>query len=123
MEAACATAAAAMYFKPLTIASNNGDFTFEDAGLYRCNNPIKLVLKELEEHPLFKDRPLGCVLSLGTGKKPQLSQTSDQKASGILGRLGKTKTLARYNKLVTEWIQQCTDTEAVHSEMAKDARW
>jgi hypothetical protein len=63
-EAARATSAAPSYFPPLHL---NGGYSFKDAGAFGFNNPTSIVLKEAERVPEFNGRPIGCVVSLGTG--------------------------------------------------------
>jgi len=63
-EAASATAAAPMYFKGVQFGETGERWC--DGGLRR-NNPINEALSELSREPDWKDRPVGCVLSLGTG--------------------------------------------------------
>jgi hypothetical protein len=63
-EAASATAAAPMYFKGVQFGETGERWC--DGGLRR-NNPINEALSELSREPDWNDRPVGCVLSLGTG--------------------------------------------------------
>jgi len=65
-EAARATTAAPTFFKRISIAEP-GQIAedFLDAGI-KCNNPVEEVIEEARL--VFKDdRPVGCILSLGTG--------------------------------------------------------
>lgn len=63
-EAASATAAAPIYFEPVVFARTGGKWC--DGGL-KCNNPINEALNEVARHKKFKDRKIGCVVSIGTG--------------------------------------------------------
>lgn len=65
-EAARATSAASVFFRPMEIKDSRGQSKlFIDAAL-GCNNPVKYVCTEAAA--LFGvERKLGCVLSLGTG--------------------------------------------------------
>jgi hypothetical protein len=74
-EAACATVAAALYFEPFRIRQGRTIFTFEDATNFGANNPAELAFEELHNHPSFKQRQIGCFLSLGSGKTVVSSRT------------------------------------------------
>ena len=63
-EAASATAAAPMYFKSVQFASGGERWC---DGAIRRNNPINEALAELLREPQWRDRSIGCLLSLGTG--------------------------------------------------------
>ncbi|PVH95139.1 hypothetical protein DM02DRAFT_691373 [Periconia macrospinosa] len=72
-EAASATAAAPLYFKSVQFKETGERWC--DGGLRR-NNPINEALSELSRERGWKDRKIGCVLSLGTGVKKSDSITS-----------------------------------------------
>ncbi|KAF1830423.1 FabD/lysophospholipase-like protein [Decorospora gaudefroyi] len=72
-EAASATAAAPLYFKSVQFKETKEKWC--DGGLQR-NNPINEALSELAREREWKDRKIGCVLSLGTGVKKTDSITS-----------------------------------------------
>lgn len=63
-EAASATAAAPMYFKSVQLIETGERWC--DGGLRR-NNPINEALSELTRERDWKNKRIGCVLSLGTG--------------------------------------------------------
>lgn len=63
-EAASATAAAPMYFRSVQLSETGEKWC--DGGLRR-NNPINEALSELSREGNWKDKNVGCVLSLGTG--------------------------------------------------------
>ena len=63
-EAARATTAAPVFFDPVTLEEDG--VTFTDGGI-RDNNPINRVINEAEL--LWPGRPIGCVVSIGTGWK------------------------------------------------------
>ncbi|KAI9035875.1 FabD/lysophospholipase-like protein [Aspergillus affinis] len=66
-DAARATSAAPIFFKRKLVMLSDGEYGFVDGAL-GANNPAKLMLRETREvFPL--DRPVGCVVSIGTGKK------------------------------------------------------
>ena len=60
VQAARATSAAPTFFDPIEI----DDIEFSDGALGN-NNPIKAVRTELRKE--FPDRPVGCIVSIGTG--------------------------------------------------------
>ena len=108
-EAARATTAAPLYFKPMTITNSDGlPRRFID-GAIGCNNPSERLLEEADL--LYgKRRKLGCVVSLGTGDKPQeLRET----ASGIQGTLSWGLSLALVMKEIT------VDCEETHARVKK----
>jgi predicted acylesterase/phospholipase RssA len=72
-EAASATAAAPLYFKSVQFKGTGEQWC--DGGLRR-NNPINEALSELARERGWKDRKIGCVLSLGTGVEKSDSITS-----------------------------------------------
>jgi len=61
-EACLATSAAPIFFEPFTL--HDSKVTFADGAL-RLNNPIREVVNEAGR--VWKDRELGCVVSIGTG--------------------------------------------------------
>ena len=63
-EAASATTAAPIYFKPVPFARTGEKWC--DGGLKR-NNPINEALNEVARHEEFSAREIGCVVSIGTG--------------------------------------------------------
>lgn len=66
-DAARATSAAPIFFKRKLVKLVDGDEGFVDGAL-GANNPAKLVL--LEARRIFSmDRRVGCIVSIGTGKK------------------------------------------------------
>ncbi|KAH8428435.1 uncharacterized protein LDX57_006133 [Aspergillus melleus] len=66
-DAARATSAAPIFFKRKLVKLVDGEDGFVDGAL-GANNPAKLVLRETREvFPL--DRQVGCIVSIGTGKK------------------------------------------------------
>ena len=65
-QAARATSAATTFFDSITFA----DDTYVDGSLGK-NNPISTVMSEAEDP--WKDRSIGCVVSIGTGVAPVLA--------------------------------------------------
>ncbi|KAK7717711.1 hypothetical protein SLS64_003206 [Diaporthe eres] len=73
-EATSATAAAPIYFKPVELRKRREKWV--DGGLKR-NNPINVAMEEVSrlQKSSFKDREIGCVVSIGTGA-PQITGVS-----------------------------------------------
>lgn len=96
-EAARATSAAPGFFKPITI---NG-VTYGDGGT-GWNNPAAEAI--MEAHKIWPNRPIGCLLSIGTGleKAIQLNYGNDS-MSEFHARL----------------LQKLVPNEFFHSEVAK----
>lgn len=65
-EAARATSAAPTFFKRISIGPEGAKVGYIDAGL-GYNNPIEQLLKEASD-VFGTGRPLGCVVSIGTGE-------------------------------------------------------
>lgn len=63
-EAASATAAAPIYFKKVTFQNSGQKWC--DGGLRR-NNPINEAVAEIHREKEWKQRNIGCILSIGTG--------------------------------------------------------
>ncbi|KAH6650115.1 hypothetical protein F5144DRAFT_543209 [Chaetomium tenue] len=66
-EAARATTAASVYFKPMTVKVGPSTEEFIDAAI-GCNNPVIYLLQEAAAH-IGKGRRLGCLISIGTGTR------------------------------------------------------
>jgi len=64
VEAARATTANPTLFKAIEIGEENLKEKFVDSSL-RCNNPVRYVLQEARSS--FPNRPMSCIVSLGTG--------------------------------------------------------
>lgn len=106
-EAARATTAASMYFRPMTLKDDQGkEGKFADAALGR-NNPITLLPEEAIS--LYGTRRrLGCVVSLGTGsRKAELVQAGK-------GIMEKGKQIMSVLKVMKEIS---TDTQRDHENM------
>lgn len=72
-EAASATSAAPVFFKAVKFEGTGEQWC--DGGMRR-NNPINEALAELPRERAWKDKKIGCVLSLGTGVKKTETITS-----------------------------------------------
>lgn len=108
-EAARATTAAPMYFKPMTITNDVAETEDFVDGAIGCNNPTEILLEEADL--LYgKQRKLGCVVSLGTGTKVQeLAGTSN----GIHAKASWIKSLGMVMKEIT------VDCEETHDRAKK----
>ena len=70
-----------MFFKAVTFKA--GGEIWRDGGLRR-NNPINVALAQLGFETEWKDKRIGCVLSLGTGA-PKINEISDNLAKFLKG--------------------------------------
>ncbi|KAL2289483.1 hypothetical protein FJTKL_01756 [Diaporthe vaccinii] len=82
-EATSATAAAPIYFKPVELRKRREKWV--DGGLKR-NNPINVAMEEVSrlQKSSFKDREIGCVVSIGTGA-PQITGVSSNLVGFLAG--------------------------------------
>lgn len=99
-EAARATSAAPTFFKRIEIGRGQ---PYIDGGLGR-NNPSRLVLDEAKG--VFGTRPIGCLVSIGTGQGKIISV----KKPGIFQRMVPTGVIDALKEIVT-------DCEATHETM------
>jgi predicted acylesterase/phospholipase RssA len=99
-EAARATSAAPTFFKRIEIGRGQ---PFIDGGLGR-NNPSRVVLDEA--NALFKARPIGCLVSIGTGQAEIISI----KKPGFLQQVVPTDVIEALKAI-------STDCEATHEDM------
>jgi len=99
-EAARATSAAPTFFKRIEIGR---DQPFVDGGLGR-NNPSRVVLDEAKT--LFRARPIGCLVSIGTGQAGIISI----KKPGFLQQVLPTDVIEALRAI-------STDCEATHEDM------
>ena len=100
-EAARATSAAPTFFKRIEIGR---DQPFIDGGMGR-NNPSRVVLDEA--NALFRVRPIGCLVSIGTGH----TRTISIKKSGFLQQALLPKDVIEVLEAIS------TDCEATHQDM------
>ena len=107
-EAARATTAAPIIFKPAKLGSGNHVQTFID-GAVKWNNPSKIVLNEAKSH-FGEERPLGCLISLGTGQRPPSLDP------GSKGRLGMTYSIGEITRMTADFL---TDPEGPHVELMR----
>jgi len=99
-EAARATSAAPTFFKRIEIGREQ---PFIDGGMGR-NNPSRVVLDEA--NTLFKARPVGCLVSVGTGHTGTISI----KKPGFLQQVLPTDVIEALKAI-------STDCEATHQDM------
>jgi hypothetical protein len=86
-EAACAAAASPKLFEPFEISHGAQRFLFEDASFRLASNPSQLALNDLVDHPIFKNREIGCFVSLGAGRAASPAQISDNSSHTLWGWL------------------------------------
>jgi patatin-like phospholipase/acyl hydrolase len=99
-EAAWATSAAPTFFECIEIGNKQ---PFIDGGLGH-NNPSKLVLEEAKV--VFPNRPIGCLVSIGTGQAEMISI----KSPGILRQIIPTDIIQALKGI-------STDCESTHEDM------
>ncbi|KAI9931191.1 hypothetical protein MW887_010851 [Aspergillus wentii] len=105
-EAARATSAAPTFFKRKKIGAPDREGEFVD-GVMGSNNPVKLVLTEAQR--IFPpDRPVSCIVSIGTGKK----YISQVKSPSLLQRIIPISLIMAVKDMTT-------DCEAVAEEMER----
>jgi predicted acylesterase/phospholipase RssA len=99
-QAARATSAAPLFFKPIIFGSPPKEYV---DGALHYNNPVSVLLEESKS--IWDDRPIGSIVSIGTGKLP--IGGVGKRGHDILVALAKmateTETTARDFKV---WISQ-----------------
>jgi predicted acylesterase/phospholipase RssA len=113
-QAARATSAAPTYFLPIEI----DDVLYGDGGL-GWNNPTKEALAEARN--VWPDRPIGIVVSIGTGlEQPlQLNDTGDHPPNAVRHLLHHMPAI-EFKVSVAEYAVKCaTSCELVHREVAE----
>ena len=114
-EAARATSAASIFFKPITI----NDVTYIDGGP-GWNNPSMEAI--FEAHKIWPDRPIGCLLSVGTGleKAIQLSDNDESSKSEMSARL--LRLLSPRETFQFDIAKYCVDSlmscEKIHRDVS-----
>lgn len=115
-EVAHATCAAPTFFLPITI----NHIKYGDGGT-GWNNPTKEAIAEAER--IWPGRPIGCVVSLGTGLEDALQLNEESQGLSSIA-----KTLLRYTSpkhafklAVAEYCARClTSCELVHRELSEN---
>lgn len=138
-QAARATSAARTYFPPLTISNKS---QFEDAGPFGFNNPAALAVSEANVIPDFRKRPIGCIVSLGTGLQTLVVRNREREIdqpleAELAGRTLVQKTIQMFKGIPTRlqdiygrletWkkdlIKTATNTEIPHHDLAGRYRY
>jgi hypothetical protein len=113
-----------MYFNPLSISHGGQDYKFEDAGLHGANNPTRILLEEIKMCPLFKDRRIGCIVSLGTGKRAHFGEQAQslmlKSGNWMLALARKMEPVERLDRLASSMVGQACDPEEVHLGLSRD---
>lgn len=115
-EAARATSAAPTFFLPITI----GNIRYGDGGT-GWNNPTKEAIAEA--HKIWPYRPIGCVVSLGTGLEDalQLNEESERLSNVAKILLQHTSPKNAFKLAVAEYCAKClTSCEIVHREISEN---
>jgi hypothetical protein len=101
VQAARATSAAPLFFKPLKAVFQGLEEEYCDAGL-GYNNPISLLMDEAAE--LWQGRQFGCILSIGTGY-PKIVGAGPS----LVGLLRKTIDIATDAEKIAEDVRKGWD--------------
>jgi len=115
-EAARATSAAPTFFQPITIKG----VKYGDGGT-GWNNPTAEAIAEA--HSIWPSRPIGCLLSLGTGLEQaiQLVDGSDELPEGVLrGLPQKLAPQASFQLEVAKYcVASLTSCEKIHRDVSE----
>jgi predicted acylesterase/phospholipase RssA len=114
-EAARATTAAPTFFLPITI----NDIEYADGGT-GFNNPAELAIDEA--HNLWPNRPIGCLVSVGTGLEDANQLGND--AKGFARKLlSMASTSTSFNINVAEWcVDLLTSSHSKHLQLMEQAK-
>jgi hypothetical protein len=115
-EAARATSAAPTFFSPIYIKH----VRYGDGGL-GWNNPTREAIAEA--HSIWANRPIGCVVSIGTGLEEalQLDDQTTEIPKFINSVLAKTSPKLSFQLAVADYCVRClTSCENTHREMAEN---
>jgi Patatin-like phospholipase len=115
-EAARATSAAPTFFAPISIE----DITYGDGGT-GWNNPTTEAIDEA--HNIWSNRPIGCVVSIGTGLEDpnQLNEHSEKLPKFLDGVLRITSPRLEFSVALAEYCVKCLTTcEKIHQQVAKN---
>ncbi|KAI3609228.1 hypothetical protein WG66_010568 [Moniliophthora roreri] len=136
-QAARATSAAPTYFKPITVDG----MTFADAGAAGFNNPTEVGVTEVARIPVWRDRAIGAIVSLGTGLmdeaytptplqneihlNPVAVPNAEPEPIPIV--IGIFDWKKRIEKSMTYLVNVASDSEKTHNQMRyshyKDVYW
>jgi predicted acylesterase/phospholipase RssA len=103
-QAARATSAVPTVFKRIKIGEKNAEIEYLDGGM-GWNNPVQQVLAEA--HIIYDDRPVDCILSVGTGR----ALTVGLPQPDTFQRLLPTDAIAVLKKLATDSEKTAGDFE------------
>ena len=114
-EAARATTAAPTFFLPIIIS----DIEYTDGGT-GFNNPAELAI--YEAHNIWPNRPIGCLISVGTGLEDAIQLGNE--AKGLARKLlSIASTSTAFNIDVAEWcVALLTSSHSKHLQLKKQAR-
>jgi hypothetical protein len=114
-ESARATTAAPTFFLPITIK----DIDYADGGT-GFNNPAELAIDEA--HNIWPNRPIGCLVSVGTGLEDAIQLGTE--AKGFARKLlSMASTGTSFNINVAEWcIALLTSSHSKHLQLMEQAK-
>lgn len=114
-EAARATTAAPTFFLPILI----NDIEYSDGGT-GFNNPAELAIDEA--HDIWPNRPIGCLVSIGTGLEDAIQLESESKGfSRKLLSMSSPKTAFNIN--VAKWcVALLTSSHSKHLQLKERAK-
>ncbi|PVG01893.1 FabD/lysophospholipase-like protein [Serendipita vermifera] len=110
-EATRATSAAPKFFDPMPLTDDHGHTAMYVDGGVGCNNPCNQVLSEALD--LFDNRPIGCLVSLGTGLPKVLPHPE---AGGILDYVNPMRIVTNGWDYVELLIRIATDCDKIHQD-------
>ena len=116
-QAARAAMAAPIYFKPLKLYGRK----FVDAGA-GYNNPSAEVYYEVTQRiPEYKDRPIACFVSIGTGScGSQPAPAMMERRDSYFGGLPNAKAVKDRTSKLVQWLTNiATATDRVHEQMQR----
>jgi Patatin-like phospholipase len=114
-QAACATMTAPMFFLPILI--NNIEYSDGSTGF---NNPTELAIDEA--HSIWPNRPIGCLVSIGTGLEDAIRLGSDTKGLAHT-LLSISSAKADFNINVAKWcVALLTSSHSKHLQLKKQAK-
>lgn len=115
-EVARATSAAPTFFPPICI----DDVSYGDGGT-GWNNPTKEAIVEAQN--IWPNRPIGCVVSIGTGLEEalQLNDNTQEVVCFVNAIFQKTSPRVAFQVAVAEYCVKClTSCEIAHRELAEN---
>jgi predicted acylesterase/phospholipase RssA len=114
-QAARATTAAPTFFLPIVI----NDIEYSDGGT-GFNNPIEVAIHEADN--IWPDRPIGCLVSIGTGLEDAIQLGKDVK-SFAHNLLSLSSARTAFSVDVAQWcIELLTSNHSTHLQLKQRAR-